>query len=82
VRQSELLPPGAVRLFRAEDKGRHAGDGSVLDHSVVVYGGTPRQARQGSADGDPWMSPAAVSDVPCEKLGDSTGKLEALEGIG
>jgi hypothetical protein len=25
-----------------------------------------------------WMSLAAVSDVPCEKLGDSTGKLEAL----
>ena len=82
------------------------GDGSLLDHSVVVYGsgladpnrhdhanlptliagkahGRVKTGRHVKLDKEApmanlWMSLAAVSGVPCEKLGDSTGKLEAL----
>lgn len=92
--------------FVQKMKAASDGDGSLLDHSVVVYGSGLADPNRhdhanlptliaGKAQGkvktgrhlklekeapmaNLWISLAGISNVPCEKVGDSTGNLPQL----
>jgi hypothetical protein len=95
--------------FVQKMKAASDGDGSLLDHSVVVYGSgladpnrhdhanlptlvagtargkiaTGRHLKLGKEApmANLWISLAGMSNVPCEKLGDSTGNLPVVSEV-